>query len=252
MGTVQQVESQAAASSTVNQAAYAAGADKAAAGGKKSRVYGKTIGEPKLSDGAKEYYEELKKKYSNMDFVLVSSDMKEFAKSQAGSYANPNRMVVLIDEEKIERMATDEKYRQQYEAIIANGASKLSQVKKSLGASASSVKTFGMQVNDGGTASFFAVVDKSMAAQRERIAKNRAAKAEQKKVDAKKAKKEKEAERLEQRREEKADSRNETTVTASSVEELVKKVQDTLYESLCDNLWTEQERQVGSHFDFRF
>jgi hypothetical protein len=54
-----------------------------------------------------------------MDFILVSKDMKEMAKANAGSFANPNKMVVLIDEEKIERMAVDEQYRKQYESVIA-------------------------------------------------------------------------------------------------------------------------------------
>ena len=91
--------------------------------GKKSSVSGKTIGSPKLSEKAARYYEQLKSKYSNMDFILVSADQKEQAKSQAGSYANANKMVVLIDEEKIERMATDENYRKQYEGIIKNATS---------------------------------------------------------------------------------------------------------------------------------
>ena len=90
---------------------------------KNSKVSGKTIGEPKLSDKAKEYYEKLKKKFSTMDFILVSKDMKETAKANAGQYANANKMVVLIDEEKIERMAEDESYRKQYEGIIANASS---------------------------------------------------------------------------------------------------------------------------------
>ena len=79
--------------------------------GKKVDVKGKTIGQPKLSEKAAKYYEELKSKYKNMDFILVSKDMKEMAKANAGSFANPQKMVVLIDEEKIERMAEDEKYR---------------------------------------------------------------------------------------------------------------------------------------------
>lgn len=62
--------------------------------------YGKTVGEPKLSEEGKKYYEELKKKYGNYDFVLVSSDQKENAKANASKYANSFKTVVLIDEEK--------------------------------------------------------------------------------------------------------------------------------------------------------
>ncbi len=142
---------------------------KEASGKKTSRVTnGKTIGQPELSDKAKKYYEQLKKKYANMDFILVSEDMKAQAQANAGSYADANRMVVLIDTEKIERMAEDEEYRKQYEGIISGAASRISQFKNNLGASAGYVKTYGMKVNDGGNASFFAVVDQSMAAQRGR------------------------------------------------------------------------------------
>ena len=57
-----------------------------------------------------------------MNFILVSEDQKENAKANAAGYANSNNMVVLIDEDKIERMASDENYRKQYEGIIANAA----------------------------------------------------------------------------------------------------------------------------------
>ena len=133
---------------------------------KKTKVSGKTIGTPELSEKAAKYYETLKKKYSNMDFILVSADMKEQAKSQAGSYANANKMVVLIDEEKIERMAEDEKFRKQYEGIIANAASGISQLGSKIAGSGASVKGYGMQVNDNGTASYFAVLEKSSEAQK--------------------------------------------------------------------------------------
>lgn len=48
---------------------------------KSGSVSGKTIGSPKLSKKAADYYESLKKKYSNMDFILVSEDKKEQAKA---------------------------------------------------------------------------------------------------------------------------------------------------------------------------
>ena len=48
---------------------------------KSGSVSGKTIGSPKLSKKAADYYESLKKKYSNMDFILVSED-KEGARQR--------------------------------------------------------------------------------------------------------------------------------------------------------------------------
>ena len=76
---------------------------------KKSSVRGKTIGQPKLSEKAQKYYDELKRKYSGMDFILVSSDMKDAVQANAGKYASmsSSQTVVLIDEEKIERMRED-------------------------------------------------------------------------------------------------------------------------------------------------
>ena len=121
----------------------------------KVAVNGQTIGNPRLSEKASKYYDQLKKKYSNMNFILVSEDQKEYAKAQASNYANANNMVVLIDEDKIERMAEDENYRKQYEGIIANAASGLSQLGQSIAATGANVKGYGMQVNDGGTASIF-------------------------------------------------------------------------------------------------
>ena len=164
-------------------------------------------------------------------------------------------MVVLIDTEKIERMAEDEKYRKQYEAIISGATNQLSQLKSSLGANASSVKTYGMQVKEG-TASFFAVVDKSLAAQKKRIEKKAAQKkeekkeakkaAEEKQAEKKKAEKEKEAEKLEQD----WDDEDTVTVTASSIEELIQKINDTIYLGMSDYVRTEEESWVGGHLDF--
>ena len=92
------------------------------------QVSGKTIGEPKLSDKAARYYEQLKKKYSNYDFILVSKDQKEQAEANAAKYANKNRTVVLIDDEKIEQMANDEKVRNKYENILSGAQAQLDEL----------------------------------------------------------------------------------------------------------------------------
>ena len=230
----------------------------------KVSVTGKTIGNPELSEKAAKYYESLKKKYSGMDFILVSKEQKEQAKAQAASYANANKMVVLIDEEKIEKMAEDEKFRKQYEGIIANAASGISQLKTKLDSSGANVKGFGMQVNDNGTASYFAVLEKSSAAQRDRIAKkaevNKAAKKEAakkeaaKKEAASKADKKERKERLEGKKDENNKVSKEdddtVTITAASVEELINKVRDQVQSFMSDNVQTESEKKVGQKFDF--
>ncbi len=247
MSTISQMENYAAATQTQTAAA----ADKTSA--RKNKVSGRTVGEPKLSDEAAKYYEELKKKYSNLDFILVSSAEKQRASAQAGSYANPNKMVVLIDEEKIERMATDENYRKQYEAIISNAASGLSQMssKLSQGTSAN-VKGYGMQVHKNGTVSYFAVIDKSLAAQRERIAEKAETKREERRASAKKAQKEQWEERLEKAHGKKGAADEDTiTVTASSVDELIMKINDALFNERSNYVMTEEEKMHGQNFDFR-
>lgn len=221
----------------------------------KKKVSGQTIGNPQLSEKASKYYEQLKKKYSNMNFILVSEDQKENAKANAAGYANSNNMVVLIDEDKIERMASDENYRKQYEGIIANAASGISQLASSLSATGTSVKGFGMQVNDNGTASYFAVLEKSSAAQKERIEKKAAEKKEAKKAAEKKAEKKKNQERLEKKRKETGDvddtdDTETVTVTASSIEELLEKIKDQEQLFRSDTVRTAQEKNVGQNVDF--
>ena len=76
--------------------------------GKKGKVTGRTIGEPELSEKAAKYYEKLKAKYSNMEFILVSPDKKEEAERNKGMYQSSKELLVLIDADKIEKMAEDE------------------------------------------------------------------------------------------------------------------------------------------------
>ena len=219
---------------------------------KKSGNFGKTIGNAKLSDTAAKYYEQLKKKYSNMDFVLVSEDKKEFAKANASNFANASKMVVLIDEEKLERMATDEEYRKKYEGIISNATSGVSQLKKSLENSGAAVKGYGMQVNDDGTSSFFAVLKKSSTDQKARIEKHAA-----EKKAAKKAAEEKAEGLREKHRAEKADVRDcfedddTVTLSANSIEELIQKIDAFTQDNMMNSVKTEQEMMVGQTIDFK-
>ena len=132
---------------------------------KLNEVSGRKIEEPKLSDKALKYYEQLKKKYSNMDFILVSPDKMAEAERNKGTYTSDKELIVLIDSDKIERMAADENYRKKYEAILSGATAQVEQMKNSLGANASRVSAFGMTFDDHGNASF-AVMDKSRIAER--------------------------------------------------------------------------------------
>ena len=231
---------------------------------KKSKVNGKTIGEPQLSEKGAKYYEQLKAKYGNYDFILVSKEEKANAEANAAQYANKNKTVVLIDEEKIEKMATDSEYRKKYENILSGAQAQIDQLAKSIG-NLSGVKGFGIKVNDNGGTSFFAAVDKNAAAnakaQQKRLEKKAAEKKEAKK-NAQKAADEKRLEKLrDQKRTEKTDDTDEwekiaenediEVVSAGSIEELVKKVQDLTYASMSDHVMTEDELALGGHIDFK-
>lgn len=202
-----------------------------------------TIGNPELSETASSYYEELKAKHSDVEFVLVDNENVDSAKEQASNIRTNKSMIVLISEDEVEQMATDETVRSQNEKLIEDAKSQMPDLMEQLKASGTEVKSFGMEFNDDGTASYFAVVDKSMAAQKERIESNLAEKRAEKKADAKEAN----AERLENIRGSRKESL--TTVTASSMKDLISKIKDVMYEAKADSIMTEQEKMVGQSFD---
>ena len=203
-----------------------------------------TIGKPELSETASSYYEELKAKYGDVEFVLVDDEQTENAKEYASNIRSDKSMIVLISESEVEAMATDENARTKNEQLITDAQAQMPGLIDQLKGSGVEVKSFGIELNSDGTTSYFAVVDKSLAAQRERIEKNRTEKQEEnvkneKKVDDKKMDGLRRKEDL-------------TTVSASSMEELIKKIKDTLYEAKADMVMTEQEKMVGQHFDLKF
>lgn len=219
-------------------------------------TYGKTVGQPQLSEKAAEYYEELKKKYGNMDFILVSKDQIDNAKKMAASYANPFKPVVLIDEEKIEKMATDPEFRKKYEGIISGATTQLANMKQQLEATGASVNSFGMQVGDNGQVSFFANLKKSSEAQMQRIEKHKAEAKEEKKAEAKKEAKKEIEENLRKRVIEHGDKIEEecediVTMSAGSIDELIQKAGDFVQSERINTVRTNEEMMLGTHIDFK-
>lgn len=230
--------------------------------------YGYTIGDVKLSDTAADYLEKLKSKFHNMEFITVSKDMKSLVQKNAASYGNANKMVVLIDEEKLERMATDESYRKKYEGIIAMSQNKMEAAKNSLASTGAGIKNFGMSVDSNGKESFFATLEKSQDLQKKRIEKKSAQKKEQKAAEKKKAEKKAQEERIQKARDkkaEKADSEETTeteenevaenkeyvTFEADSLEDLLSKVRTYSYDISASNVMTDTERMLGTQVDYK-
>lgn len=223
---------------------------------------GMTIGDVQLSDKAKDYLSKLQSKFHGMEFITVSKDMKAHVQQNAAAYGNANKMVVLIDEEKLERMATDENFRKKYEGIIATSQSKMMQAKMGLSSSGSSVKNFGMSVDAGGNESFFATVSKSQDLQKKRIEKKAAEKKQQKIKEKREASRKAQEERIEKAKENKAektgDKKDEEIyeeefdiIEANSLEDLLSKVQTYSYNNAASRVVTDIERNVGTKVDFK-
>lgn len=210
--------------------------------------YGFTIGNVKLSDEAAKYYEKLKAKYHNMEFIAVSSDMKNQVQANAASYGNASKMVVLLDAEKIEKMATDEDFRKKYEAILDSATAKMAQAKSSFASSGASVSNFGMTVDSNGNEKYFATVKKSLDMQKERIEKNAEKKHEEKVKEKKKAEKEETEERFEKIKE-KYDVDDYEIIEADSMENLISNVAAYSYNNTF--VMTEAEMALGNSIDFR-
>ncbi|MDO5154899.1 MAG: DUF6033 family protein [Eubacteriales bacterium] len=232
---------------------------------------GMAIGDVQLSDKAKEYYEKLKSKFHNMEFIAVSQDMKSKVHANAAAYGNANKQVVLIDDAKLEQMANDESFRKKYEGIIAMSQTQLTNAKNSLASSGANVKNFGMSVNSDGTTSFFATLEKSSNDQakimEKKQAEKKAAKAKEKKQAEKKAKEEK----LEKTREEnrvkqkelkegkgkddknisETDEKEYVEIKADSMDDLVSKVSKYAYDNSANSVMTDEEMRVGQNFDFK-
>ncbi len=208
--------------------------------------YGTSVGDVKLSDKAKEYYAKLKEKFHGVDFVLVSKDMKEQVEANASRYGNANKPIVLIDDEKIEKMANDPAYARKYEGIIESSLAKLESARNSLAASGATIRNFGMSVGEDGKTSFFAVLEKaSDAANRIReknLEKHKAEKAEEKK----KAQKQEQEERLEELSE---DDREYIEFKSDSLEDLIDKVSKYAFDNSENALFASEG--IGQTIDFK-
>ena len=231
----------------------------------KKTDYGMTIGDVELSDKAKDYYDKLKSKFGNMEFILVSNDLKSQVQQNAAAYGNASKQVVLIDAEKLEKMANDPSYAKKYEGIIQMSQTKLAEMKNSLASSGASVKNFGMSVDSNGNTSFFATLEKSSDAQAKRIEKKAEEKRAQKKKEAKEAREERLEKAKEKRKAENAEAKerlkdvDETNteekeyeiLESNSFEGLLDKVASYSYNLAASSVMTEQEMAFGQNIDYK-
>lgn len=194
------------------------------------------IGQVKLSDRAKELLEELKRTYSNMDFMVANYENEE----EAASYLarGTKEYSVLIEPELLEQMAADEATKEKYLGILEDSTAKLDEMKNQLGDKADEVTHIGVAIGKEGEVSFFAELEKMSEKQRERIEKSREEKAEAAKLEEKKAEK----------KEEKAAQEpvKRARVQADSIEELIAQIQNMDWSKIPG----EEPKESGTKIDF--
>lgn len=191
-----------------------------------------------LSSQAKKLLDELKKKYSNMDFIVADYENDE----EAASYLSrgTKEFSVLIDPETLEEMASDEDAKAKNIAILEDSVSQLKDMSDKLGDKKDEVAHLGVSIGKDGSVSFFAELEKIGERQKEWIEKSRENRKEEK------ASKEKAA--LEKKMQENTpyEKTQRTKVQADSIEELIEKINAVDW----NKVKAEEKPEEGGRFDF--
>lgn len=212
-------------------------ADRAKAGSaKKANASGEGKKAPTLSKAAQNLLKELKKTYSNMDFIVADFETDEEAASLMSR--GTAEYSALFTPEELEKMAADEDVKNKNMKILDGAVSKLDEMKTKLGDKADDVTRIGISFGDDGEVSFFAELEKNSEKQRERIEKQR----EDKKDAAKENGKAEAAEYLAHGK----PTGKRTTVYASTIEELAEKIANVDWNAVKE----ERQSTTGQRFDF--
>lgn len=191
-----------------------------------------------LSDRAKALLQELKKTYSNMDFMVADYESEEEAASYLGR--GSKEYSVLIDPEELERMASDDNVKEQNLSILDNAVGKLDEMKNQLGDKENEVVRMGVSIGKNGEVSYFAELEKAGELKKEFVDRIR----ENKKENAKEA-------------DAKTDSKTHgrydyehskrTTLYASTAEELLDKIKNVDWDDIREETTIPTP---GGRFDF--
>ena len=192
-----------------------------------------------LSDKAKALLQELKKTYTNMDFIVADYDSEE----EAASYLSrgTKEYTVLIDSEELERMAADDSVKEQNLAYLDDAVGKLEEMKTQLGDREDEVVRLGITIGKDGVMSFFAELEKAGERQKAFIDSIR----ENKKEAAEKAASDKTDPRHSRYQDFERSKR--TTVYASSTEELLEKISNVDWDSVKEE---SSAPTPGGHFNY--
>ena len=144
----------------------------------------KADGDPvQLSERAKALLQELKRTYSNMDFMVADYESEE----EAASYLarGTKDYSVLIDPEELERMAADDSVKEQNLSLLDDAVGKLDEMTSQLGDQKDEVVRMGIHIGQNGEVSYFAELEKAGERQKEFIDRIREGKREAAKADSK-------------------------------------------------------------------
>lgn len=191
-----------------------------------------------LSDRAKKLLEELKKNYSNMDFIVADYETDEEASAYLAK--GTKEYSVLIEPETLEEMAADEETKAKYTDILDDSVNQLKDIKEQLGDKKDEVTHIGISIGKDGSVSYFADLEKIGERQKEWIEKSRESKKEERTEQEKKAQEQKNQDIAALERTKK------TRVQADSVEGLLEKIKNVDW----DQIKSEEKAMTGGRFDF--
>lgn len=191
-----------------------------------------------LSDRAKKLLEEMKKNYSNMDFIVADYENDE----EAAGYLSKGtkEYSVLIEPETLEEMAADKDAKAKYLGILDDAVDQLKGIRDKLGENKDDVARLGITIGKDGQVSYFAELEKAGERQKEWVEKTREAKKEERAEQEKKAQEQKELDIAAQGRTKK------TRVQADTVEELLEKIKNVDW----NQIKSEEKPVTGGKFDF--
>lgn len=192
--------------------------------------------------------EKLRKTYGDMDFMVADFDKGDNAKEILSR--GTKEVSVIFSSSELEKMASDEKYEQEYIERVQGALRMSEQINREFGFTSvfgeksgnGEIRKIGISFNSDGTTSFFAELEKSSERQREHIEKVREEKRAAKKEQEKKTEKEK----LENRYLLGDTSVKRMSVQADSMDELLEKIRGIDW----DSVKAEKRPQSGGWFDF--
>lgn len=173
-----------------------------------------------LSNRAQAFLDNLRKTYSDMDFVVADFDKGDNAKEVLSHCTK--EVSVLFSSEELEKMASDEKYAKEYMERVQGALRMSERINQQFGFESAfgntsdkgEITKIGISFNKDGTMSIFAELEKTMDKQKEHIEKVREKRAEEKKTAKKDTNRKNNV------------SKKKITIQASSVDDLLKKINE--------------------------